>query len=269
MRYVRRDESLDSPLSAVLFLSPAVCLCCGVIQVARTPYLGPAIRVPVVQHTTPTKSTHFVTAAVGPSTITPRKKTPTMSGAYTANGAHTPIPKLDWHHHTNSPQPPKTQRTVQPEDDADDDAEQSRSLSSLPRADTPPHALSYRSDDLTDDDASFECAHQSSLYFHPNLDSPSARPHTAVTPYTDAAAAAGRPTPIVHAHVSTAAEWSARIADAANHSPPDTPSMNTMTTPHEQMSSGPLSKPHAWPLNSQQLDWLLSEAEQYDLAAQS
>ena len=56
-------------------------------------------------------------------------------------------------------------------------------------------------------------------------------------------------------HVNTAAEWTARLADAANEEKPQTTTTTTTAPP----------KTRAWPLNSQQLDWLLTEAEQYEL----
>lgn len=70
-------------------------------------------------------------------------------------------------------------------------------------------------------------------------------------------------------HVSTAAEWSARIADAADepaitNASQDMGQYQAQTQPHDN------SHPHQtkWQMNAQQLDWLLSEAEQYMAAAQ-
>lgn len=269
--------------STVSFTSPHVSPSISrFTKVARTPYLGPALRVPIAQTQTqkdqqthqqisPVKQQSVApsSAAVHPSTVTPRKRTPTSARTHTAYVAgQTPLPKLEWN---SSPQKPMSTLAHQASTPAISAYHpsayeaRSRSASNVSRQDTPPGLDHSEDGDLTDDsfDGRSTPMHNSSVYFHPaNEDSPGALPRATLTP--NHLFSRGD-------HVSSAADWTARLAAAASSSGTASPGAisptSGMASPrvHEK---GAADKQTAWPLNSQQLAWLMNEAEQYDMHAQ-
>lgn len=242
---------------------------------SRTPYLGPAVRVPIGQpqkeHVSPVKLQGATPATANPSTVTPRKRTPTSARMH-PQAAPTPIPKLEWNHSPQKPTAPHHHAPSSASSAYHPSAyeQRSRSASNVSRTESTP-GLDHSDSELTDD--SFDGStpiHNSSIYFHPsNPDSPGSLPRATLTPHHPLYSARD-------SHVSSAEDWTARLSAAASGltsgttSPGAISPTSGMASPRfpEKAAAHHEKSKSAWPLNSQQLQWLMNEAEQYDMHAQ-